>query len=57
MTYGDECWTLKKKDEVLMNKTEIRSNVAVDTMCYPQRDHVQNEEIRKSAKTTHLMQK
>ena len=24
VTYGDECWTLKKKDEVLMNKTEMK---------------------------------
>ena len=22
MTYGAECWTMKKKDEMLMNKTE-----------------------------------
>ena len=24
MTYGAECWTVKKKDEMLMNKTEMR---------------------------------
>ena len=24
MTYGAECWTMKKKDEMLMNKTEMR---------------------------------
>ena len=24
MTYGTECWTMKKKDEMLMNKTEMR---------------------------------
>ena len=24
MTYGAECWTTKKKDEMLMNKTEMR---------------------------------
>ena len=24
MTYGVECWTMKKKDKMLMNKCEIR---------------------------------
>ena len=24
MTYGAECWTMKKKDEMLMNKTEMK---------------------------------
>ena len=24
MTYVAECWTMKKKDEMLMNKTEMR---------------------------------
>ena len=24
MTYGPECWTVKKKDEIKMNKTEMR---------------------------------
>ena len=24
MTYGAECWTMKKKDEMLMNKPEMR---------------------------------
>ena len=24
MTYGAECWTMKNKDEMLMNKTEMR---------------------------------
>ena len=24
MTYGAECWTMKKKDDMLMNKTEMR---------------------------------
>ena len=24
MTYGAECWTMKKKDDMLMNKTKMR---------------------------------
>ena len=59
MTYGAECWTLKKKDEMLMNKTEMRMLLWIQGVSL--RDHKRNEEIRKAATvqpiTAHLMQK
>ena len=59
MTYGAECWTMKKKDEMLMNKTEIRMLRWIQ--CVRLREHKRNEDIREAATvqpiTTHLMQK
>ena len=43
MTYGAECWTMKKKDEMLMNKTEMRMLrwIQGDSL----REHKRNEDI------------
>ena len=45
MTYGAECWTMKKKDEMLMNKTEMRMLRWIQGVSL--REHKRNEEIRK----------
>ena len=59
MTYGTECWTMKKKDEMLMNKTEMRMLRWVQGVSL--REHTINEEIREAATVqpiaAHLMQK
>ena len=59
MTYGAECWTMKKKDEMLMNKTEMRMLLWIQGVSL--REHKRNEEIREAATVqpiaTHLMQK
>ena len=59
MSYGAECWTMKKKDEMLMNKTEMRRLRWFQGVSL--REHKRNEEIREAATvqpiTTHLMQK
>ena len=59
MTYGAECWTMKKKDEMLVNKTEMKMFLWIQ--CVSLREHKRNEEIREAATvqpiTTHLMQK
>ena len=59
MTYGAECWTMKKKDEMLMNKTEMRMLRWIQGVSL--REHKRNEEIREAATVqpiaTHLMQK
>ena len=59
MTYWAECWTMKKKDEMLMNKTEMRMLRWIQGVSL--REHKRNEEIREAATvqpiTTHLMQK
>ena len=59
MTYEAECWTLKKKDEMMMNKTVMRMLRCIQGVS--PRDHIRNKEIKKAATvqpiTTHLMQK
>ena len=59
MTYGAGCWTMKKKDEMLMNNTELI--LLRRTQCVSFIDDIRNEEIRKVATvqpiTSHLMQK
>ena len=59
MTYGAECWTMKKKDEMLMSKTEMRMLRWIQGISL--REHKINEEIRAAATVqpiaTHLMQK
>ena len=59
MTYGAECWTMKKKDEMMMNKTEMRMLRWIQGVSL--REHKINEEIREAATVqpiaTHLMQK
>ena len=59
MPYGAECWTIKKKDEMLMNKTEMRMLRWIPGVSL--REHKRNEEIREAATVqpiaTHLMQK
>ena len=47
MTYGAECWTMKKKDEMLMNKTEMRMLRWIQGVSL--REHKRNEEIREAA--------
>ena len=60
VTYGAECWPMKKKDEMLMNKTEMRMLRWIQGII-SLREHKINEEIREAATvqpiTTHLMQK
>ena len=59
MTYGAECWTMKKKDEMLMNKTEMRMLRWIQGVSPI--EHKRKEEIREAATVqpiaTHLMQK
>ena len=59
MTYGVECWTMKKKDEMLLNKIEMRMLLCIQGVSL--RGHNTNEEIREAATVqpiaTHLMQK
>ena len=59
MTYGAECWTMKKKDEMMMNNTEMRMLRWIQGVSL--REHTRNEEIREAATVqpiaTHLMQK
>ena len=59
MTYGAECWTMKKKGEMLMNKTEMRMLRWIQGVSL--RQHNRYEEIREAATVqpiaTHLMQK
>ena len=59
MTYGAECWTIKKKDEMLMNKTEMTMLRWIQGVSL--REHKRNDEIREAATVqpieTHLMQK
>ena len=47
MTYGAECWTMKKKDEMLMNKTEVRMLRWIQGVSL--REHKRNEETREAA--------
>ena len=59
MTYGTECWTMKKKDEMLVNKTDMRMLRWIQGVSL--REHKRNEDIREAATvqpiSTHLMQK
>ena len=59
MTHGAECWTMKKKDGMLMNKTEMRMLRWIQGVSLS--EHKRNEEIREAATVqpiaTHLMQK
>ena len=59
MTYGVECWTMKKKDAMLMNKTEMRMLRWIQ--CVSLREHTRNEVIRETETVqpiaTHLMRK
>ena len=59
MIYGAECWTMKKTDEMLMNKTEIRLLRWIQGVSL--REHKRNKEIGEAATvqpiTTHMMQK
>ena len=47
MTYGSECWAVKKKDEKKLNSAEMRM------LRWARRktrlDHIRNEDIRKEA--------
>ena len=59
VTYGAECRTMKKNDEMLMNKTEMRMLRWIQGVSL--REHKRNEEIREAATVqpiaTHLVQK
>ena len=52
MTYGAECWTIKRKDEMLMNKTEMRMLRRIQGGSL--RDHIRNEEIGEAATVRRL---
>ena len=58
MTYGAECWTMKKKAEMLMDNTEMRMLRWIQ--CVSLREHNSNEDIREATTVqpiaTHLMQ-
>ena len=47
MPYGAECWTMKKKDEMLMNNTEMRMLRWIQGVSLRERNR--NEEIREAA--------
>ena len=59
MTYGAECRTMTNKDDMLMNKTEMRMLLWIQGVSL--REHNINEEIREAATVqpiaTHLTQK
>ena len=59
MTFGAECWTMKKKNEMQMNKTEMRMLRWIQGISLSY--HNRNEEIMEAATVqpiiTHLMQK
>ena len=46
MTYGSECWGLKKKDERKFNTTEMRMLRMI--LGVTLKDKLRNEEVRKS---------
>ena len=45
MLYGAECWAMRKKEEHLQNKTEMRMLRWIQEISL--KDHVRSEEIRK----------
>ena len=47
MTYGSECWAVKKKDENKLNSAEMR--MLSWARAKTRLDHVRNEDIRKEA--------
>ena len=47
MTYGSECWAVKKKDENKLNSAEIRMVKWARGKTWL--DHIRNEDIRKEA--------
>ena len=47
MTYGSECWAVKKKDENKLNSVEMR--MLRWTRGKTRLDHIRNEDIRKEA--------
>ncbi len=47
MTYGSECWVVKKKDENKLNSAEMR--MLRWTREKTRLDHIRNEDIRKEA--------
>ena len=50
MTYGAECWTMKKKDDMMMNKTEMRMLRWIQGLSL--REHNSNEEIGESSNSS-----
>ncbi len=46
MTYGSECWAVKKKDENKLNSTEMR--MLRWARGKTRLDHIRNEDIRKT---------
>ena len=59
MTHGAECWTMNKKDDMLMNTTVMRMLRWIQGVSL--RENTRSEDIREAATvqpiTTHLMQK
>ena len=45
MLHGAECWAMRKKEEHLLNMTEMRMLRWIQGICL--KDHVRSEEIRK----------
>ena len=45
MLYGAECWAMRKKEEYLLNKTEMRMLRWIQGISL--KDHIRSEEIRK----------
>ena len=50
MTYGSECWAVKKKDESKLNSAEMR--MLRWARGKTRLDHIRNEDIRKEAHVT-----
>ncbi len=53
MTYGSECWAVKKKDESKLNSAEMR--MLRWARGKTRLDHIRNEDIRKEAHIKHVV--